>query len=102
MNGLIQVPIRNGSEVKNFVFPNLETFVDFATSYINETGMGLVRLPEGDPFNVSKFIKLKYHALTVNNKGEITAEKMMNGGKPNKIIAEGKEEVIQLIRKEGF
>jgi hypothetical protein len=102
MNGLIQVPIRDGSKVKNFVFPDIETFVDFVANYANETGMGLVRFPEDDPWNVSKFIKLKYHALTVNDKGEIIAERMMNRGKPNKIIAEGREEVIQLIRKEGF
>lgn len=100
MNGLVKIQMVKENE--NWAFPDVETFVEFAIDYIRTTQRALVRLPQNDLFNFSKFLKLKYHALTLNDAGEIMAEKMLNGKKPNKIMAEGKKEVIQMLKKEGF
>jgi len=107
MNGLIQIPIRDGSNSKDFVFPNVETFVDFAASYIKKTGMALMKLPDDGTYYLNKFKKLKFNALSIDKSGELKVVKFpfranKEGQYPNKVLASGKEEVIQFLKKEGW
>lgn len=108
MNGLIQIPIRDGSKFKDFIFPDVKTFVIFAEAYIKETGMALMKLPEDGTYHFDKFKKLKYSALTIDENNEIEVIKFPSRANKeglylNKILAKGKEEVIQFLKEEdGF
>jgi len=100
MNGLVKIHMVPENE--NWAFPDVETFIDFVIEQVKITQKALVRLPQDDPYNLDKFLKQKYHALLIDNDGEIVAEKMRNRNKPNLVVAKGKEEVTQLLKKEGF
>lgn len=100
MNGLVKIHMVPENE--NWAFPDVETFIDFVIEQVTTTQKALIRLPQNKPYNLDKFLKQKYHALLIDNDGEIVAEKMRNRNKPNLVVAKGKEEVTQLLKKEGF
>lgn len=104
MNGLIQVPISFGSDSKDYVFADVETFVEFVVGMGKKTGNGLIRTPK-IPYN--DFKKLSYHALAVTKEGRIEAlcygfKRKRNGISSITVLASGKEEVIQLLKKESW
>jgi hypothetical protein len=100
MDGLVKIYMV--PEKENWAFPDIETFIDFVVEHVKATQKALVRLPQDDPYNLDKFLKQKYHALLVDDDGEIVAEKMQSRKRPNLVIAKGKEEVAQLLREVGW
>jgi len=105
MNGLIQVPISFGSDSKDYVFTDVETFVEFVIELGKKTNDGLMRMPKTKtPYD--DFKKLPYHALAPSNNSEIEvlrySFRKKNGEWPIIVLASGREEVIQFLKKEGW
>ena len=100
MNSLVKIYMV--PEDENWAFPDMETFIDFVIEHVKATQKALVRLPQDDLYHFVKFMKQEYHALLVDDDGEIVAEKMQSRKRPNLVIAKGKEEVVQLLKEVGW